>query len=963
MGELPSNIARCKIPVCKSCLLGMMTRRPWRSKASVTQRDIVILKPGDCVSVDQLESKIPGFIGQLKGNLTVARYRVATIYVDNFSNLSYVYLQQTTNAIETVEGKHQFEIFARSHGVTVKHYHADNGRFIETLWTDDTKAHNQGMSYSGVGAHHQNGRAEKKIRDLQDLARSSLIHAILKWPEAIDIRLWPYAIRKASHSLNYSIRSDHDTCPMEKFAGIRVAPNLKQEHAFGCPVYVLDSRIQGGMKADKWSARSRIGIYLGPSIQYARSVGLVLSLTTGLVSPQFHSKYDDDFSTLDHMPKDQRPASLWQSKCRLTVTSNVRHIKDIQPIELSLPAPADLFTEGIVNVEDNVVLPEPVVLNDMQDVPQGIEVAPVIPAPINVITTRSGRVSRPPVRMQDFVAYEVIQEYSCYESLQQWMDPCAYSASSDPDILYLHEAMLGYDKPEFIRAMIDEIDGQTANENWIVVRRSELSPDARILPCVWAMRRKRRIMDGMIYKWKARLNVDGGKQIYGVDYWETYAPVATWFTIRLVLIMAIKEKWCIKSLDFVQAYPQAPVEVELYIDIPKGFLVNGQRKEYALKILRNVYGQKQAGRVWNQFLVSGLIELGFEQSQHDMCLFWRGTCIIVIYTDDTIVTGPVKQEVNDTLKLIESKFKITTNDKVEDFLGVNICYNDVGGFTLSQPHLIKAIIKDLGLNTENSKAKETPALRGELLNEFPHSVEHHEPWHYRSIIGKLNYLEKCSRPDISYAVHQCARYSQNPKVEHSQAVKRIGRYLLGTMDKGIVYAPDSTSLTCYCDASFSGEWDKEIAEFQPATAKSRTGFVIMYSRCPIIWSSKLQTEIALSTTEAEYVALSQSLREVLPTLSLLKELNSNGFAFDSSLPEVHCKVFEDNEGAIEMARLPKMRPRTKHMNIKYHHFREAVHDGLITIHHVASQYQLADIFTKALLISTFLKLRMMLMGW
>lgn len=100
-------------------------------------------------------------------------------------------------------------------------------------------------------------------------------------------------------------------------------------------------------------------------------------------------------------------------------------------------------------------------------------------------------------------------------------------------------------------------------------------------------------MDGHIYKWKARLNVDGGKQIYGVDYWETYAPIATLFTIRIILIMALKEKWCIKSLDFVQAYPQAIVDVELYIDIPKGVLVNGQRKEYALKILRNVYGQNK----------------------------------------------------------------------------------------------------------------------------------------------------------------------------------------------------------------------------------------------------------------------------------------------------------------------------------------------------------------------------------
>lgn len=134
-----------------------------------------------------MESRIPGFIGQIKGIPTVAQYRVATVYVDQFSDLTFVYMQQTTNAAETLQGKKQFEIFARSYGVEVKGYHADNGRFIENLWVADTQAKNQAMSYSGVGAHHQNGRAEKKIRDIQDLARSSLIYAISKWPEAIDI--------------------------------------------------------------------------------------------------------------------------------------------------------------------------------------------------------------------------------------------------------------------------------------------------------------------------------------------------------------------------------------------------------------------------------------------------------------------------------------------------------------------------------------------------------------------------------------------------------------------------------------------------------------------------------------------------------------------------------------------------------------------------------------------------------
>jgi hypothetical protein len=207
------------------------------------------------------------------------------------------------------------------------------------------------------------------------------------------------------------------------------------------------------------------------------------------------------------------------------------------------------------------------------------------------------------------------------------------------------------------------------------------------------------------------------------------------------------------------------------------------------------------------------------------------------------------------IELIKSKFKITSSDKVEDFLGVNIAYQEGDTFTLSQPHLIKSIITDLGLN-EESKTKPNPAVKDLILQEYKNSQPHCE-----TVIGKLNYLEKCSRPDISYAVHQCARFSKFPKIEHTVAVKIIGRYLLATADKGIICKPNDESVTCYADASFTGEWDKSIAQYEPDTARSRTGFVIMYANCPIMWSSKLQTEFVLSATEAEYIALSQSLRE------------------------------------------------------------------------------------------------------
>jgi hypothetical protein len=231
------------------------------------------------------------------------------------------------------------------------------------------------------------------------------------------------------------------------------------------------------------------------------------------------------------------------------------------------------------------------------------------------------------------------------------------------------------------------------------------------------------------------------------------------------------------------------------------------------------------------------------------------------------------------------------------------------------------------------------------------------------VIGKLLYLEKSTRPDISCAVHQCARHCANPKIQHTAAVKRIGRYLLGTKDKGLIMRPNQEGMECWVDAAHASEWNNKTASNDPNTAISRMGYVITYAGCPMHWSSKMQTEIALSTTEAEYIALSQAMREVLPIIWLMEEAKKQGIPVLNATPRIHCKVFEDSAGAIEIANIPKMRPRTKHLNIKYHLFREEVKKGTISIYHTRTEEQIADIFTKPLPEQPFIKFREKMMRW
>jgi hypothetical protein len=204
-GELPKKLANCADPLCTtSCIYGQMTRRPWRTRAEppniAQQRKVT--QPGDCVSIDQMESPVSGLVAQMKGIPMKARYNSATVFFDHFSDVTFVHMQKSTNSAETIEAKHAFERWCTSNGVCVKHYHADNGRFAETVFMADVARRGQTISFCGVNAHFQNGKAERRIRLLQDLARSQLLHAMHRWPLAITTNLWPYAILNVCSTLN-----------------------------------------------------------------------------------------------------------------------------------------------------------------------------------------------------------------------------------------------------------------------------------------------------------------------------------------------------------------------------------------------------------------------------------------------------------------------------------------------------------------------------------------------------------------------------------------------------------------------------------------------------------------------------------------------------------------------------------------------------------------------------------------
>ena len=257
----------------------------------------------------------------------------------------------------------------------------------------------------------------------------------------------------------------------------------------------------------------------------------------------------------------------------------------------------------------------------------------------------------------------------------------------------------------------------------------------------------------------------------------------------------------------------------------------------------------------------------------------------------------------------------------------------------------------------------TPAVPNNPLRKDTDCMDMTPEFHYRSMIGKLNFLGKPMRPDILVSVHQCARFSKQPKRSHGEAVKWIGQYLLATRDKGLIIRPNTRKyFECWVDPDFSGNWRHKDAHNDPMMSKSRLGWIVRFAGAPITWASKIQTIMTLSTTEAEYIALSTSLREVIPLMGMLKEAAEQGVQIDNLPPKIHCTVFEDNSGALELTLLPKVRPRTKHINQSFHHFREYVEQHEIHIKATPMEEQMANILWKPLPEKSFVRHHQSIMG-
>ena len=486
----------------------------------------------------------------------------------------------------------------------------------------------------------------------------------------------------------------------------------------------------------------------------------------------------------------------------------------------------------------------------------------------------------------------------------------------------------------WINAMQEELEQFKRNEVWELVPRPE---GTNVIGTKWIFKNKTN-EEGVITRNKARLVAQGYTQIEGVDFDETFAPVARLESIRLLLGVACILKFKLYQMDVKSAFLNGYLNEEAYVEQPKGF-VDPTHPDHVYRLKKALYGLKQAPRAWYERLTEFLTQQGYRKGGIDKTLFVKqdaeNLMIAQIYVDDIVFGGMSNEMLRHFVQQMQSEFEMSLVGELTYFLGLQVKQMEDSIF-LSQSKYAKNIVKKFGM--ENASHKRTPAPTHLKLSKDEAGTSVDQSL-YRSMIGSLLYLT-ASRPDITFAVGVCARYQANPKISHLNQVKRILKYVNGTSDYGIMYCHCSDSmLVGYCDADWAGSADDR---------KSTSGGCFYLGNNLISWFSKKQNCVSLSTAEAEYIAAGSSCSQLVWMKQMLKEYN-----VEQDVMTLYC----DNMSAINISKNPVQHSRTKHIDIRHHYIRDLVDDKVITLEHVDTEEQIADIFTKALDANQFEKLR------
>ncbi|XP_048323873.2 retrovirus-related Pol polyprotein from transposon TNT 1-94 [Ziziphus jujuba] len=871
-------ITVCKDAVldpCNHCLFGKQHRVSFSSSAS-RKSELLSLVHSDVCGPMEVES-----LGGNKYFLT---------FIDDASRKVWVYFLKTKDQVLDY-----FKLFhtmvERETGKKLKCLRSDNGgEYTSKEFDAYCRRHGIRHEKTVPRTPQHNGIAERMNRTIMEKVRSMLSMAKLPKP------FWGEAVRAACYLINRSPSVPLNFEIPEKMWSGKI-PSYSHLRVFGCIAYVHVSK----ELRQKLDARSTPCIFIGYG--------------------------DEEFGYRLWDPKTKKVI-----RSRDVVFQENQKMEDIEKPRMSPnysssaenfcpnPAPAQIATEDNEVHEDIPEADQEEEGDNEQGETQSSQAAAGpsqrsddgTPPETSGLQVRRSERGRIPSKRFPESEYILLTEEGEPESFQ--------------------EAVSHQEKEKWLQAMQDEMESLQKNHTYELV---ELPTGKKALKNKWVFKLKKD-GSGRVVKHKARLVVKGFLQKKGIDFDEIFSPVVKMTSIRVIFGLVASLNLELEQMDVKTAFLHGDLHEEIYMEQPEGFEVSG-KENLICKLKKSLYGLKQAPRQWYKKFDSFMVSQGYKRTAADQCVYIQkfsgGNFIaLLLYVDDMLIVGQDAMKNSKLKKELSKSFDMKDLGPAQQILGMQIIRDRKNRrLWLSQEKYVERVIKRF--NMDKAKPVSIPLanhfkLSKRLCPSSKEEIEEMASVPYSSAVGSLMYAMVCTRPDIAHAVAVVSRFLSNPGKKHWEAVKWILRYLKGTSKLCLCYGGGDPILEGYTDADMAGD---------PDNRKSTSGYLYTFAGGAVSWQSRLQKCVALSTTEAEYIAAAEAGKEMLWLKRFLTELGIKQEDY-----KIHC----DNQSAMDLSKNSMYHSRTKHIDIRYHWIREVIDQQLLKLIKIHTKENPADMLTK-----------------